>query len=166
MSCAQPPPNYAVQIFEALNILEGYPIGSPGWEHNSVNHLHHFIVSLSAFTFLQVFFSLCACQQTPDWCVQEATKIAAADRALSVRTATDTPTEQFLSKDFAAARRETIRDTATPCPTDGARQLPAGAGARAARVEPVDPMAWFKNQGSTTHFDVIDAMGNALSCTQ
>ena len=48
MSCAQPPPNYAVQIFEALNILEGYPIGSPGWEHNSVNHLHHFIVSLSA----------------------------------------------------------------------------------------------------------------------
>ena len=98
--------------------------------------------------------------------MQEATKIAAADRALSVRTATDTPTEQFLSKDFAAARRETIRHTATPCPTDGARQLPVGAGARAARVEPVDPMAWFKNQGSTTHFDVIDAMGNALSCTQ
>ena len=49
MPCDQPPPNYAVQIFEALNILEGYPIGSPGWEHNSVNHLHHFIVSLSAF---------------------------------------------------------------------------------------------------------------------
>ena len=162
-----------MQIFEALNILEGYPIGSPGWEHNSVNHLHHFIVSLSAFLpaaavlaiTLQV--SVLACQQqTADCCVQEATKIAAVDRALSVRTATDTPTEQFLSKDFAAARRETIRHTATPCPTDGARQLPAGAGASAARVQPVDPMAWFKNQGSTTHFDVIDAMGNALSCTQ
>ena len=57
-----------MQIFEALNILEGYPIGSPGWEHNSVNHLHHFIVSLSAFlsaaavlaTTLQV--SVLACQ--------------------------------------------------------------------------------------------------------
>ena len=26
-------------------------------------------------------------------------------------------------------------------------------------------MAWFEKQGSTTHFDVVDAYGNALGCT-
>ena len=32
-------------------------------------------------------------------------------------------------------------------------------------MEPANPMAWFEKQGSTTHFDVVDAYGNALGCT-
>ena len=28
-----------------------------------------------------------------------------------------------------------------------------------------DALRWFRQQGSTTHFDVIDAQGNALGCT-
>jgi gamma-glutamyltranspeptidase/glutathione hydrolase len=42
-----PPPNFAVQILEALNILEGFPLGrEEGWEHNSANSLHAFIESM------------------------------------------------------------------------------------------------------------------------
>ena len=60
---------WLLQILEALNILEGFPLAE--WGHNSERSLHCFI---------------------------EATKLAAADRALNVRGAEDTPTEQLLSK--------------------------------------------------------------------
>ena len=54
------PPGRGVQVLECLNILEGYPIGSgqPGWGHNEPETVHHFL---------------------------EATKLAAADRAVWVR---------------------------------------------------------------------------------
>ena len=28
-----------------------------------------------------------------------------------------------------------------------------------------DPWAWYKSQGSTTHFDVIDKAGSVFGCT-
>ena len=117
-----PPPNFAVQIQECLNILEGFPLGQPGWEHNSTQTLHAFI---------------------------EAMKIAASDRAANVRTAEDTPADTLTSKGFAAARRKLINaEQATPCPTDGARHTRSDTPRNgAARIAPADAMGWFKAQG-------------------
>ena len=117
-----PPPNFAVQIQECLNILEGSPLGQPGWEHNSTQTLHAFI---------------------------EAMKIAASDRAANVRTAEDTPADTLTSKGFAAARRKLINaEQATPCPTDGARHTRSDTPRNgAARIAPADAMGWFKAQG-------------------
>ena len=61
-----------------------------------------------------------------------------------------------------------IKPYATPCPTDGARQGPppdTAATAATGRLGGKDALQWFRQQGSTTHFDVIDRHGNALGCT-
>ena len=55
-----------------------------------------------------------------------------------------------------AAIGERARDSATGAANFKQGDTPAEAG---------DPMGWFKKQGSTTHFDVVDADGNAFGCT-
>ncbi|MBA3319471.1 MAG: gamma-glutamyltransferase, partial [Gemmatimonadales bacterium] len=54
------------------------------------------------------------------------------------------PTERLLSKEYAASLRQQIGERATPTP----RFEPAAAGG-----------------ASTTHYSVVDAEGNAVSCT-
>ena len=91
--------------------------------------------------------------------VIESVKLAAAERAMWNQHGEGAPTAEMLSPQYLASRRGLIGATARDSPTHAAMfdvGTPAEAG---------DPMAWFKSQGSTTHFDVVDKAGNALGCT-
>lgn len=89
----------------------------------------------------------------------EAAKLAMIDR-VAYAAIDDPPLAGLLSKEYAAQRRGLITDRAqahsgdiyTPSP-------PAGAFA------PGSPQDWMKNE-CTTHFDTIDAEGNAVAVTQ
>lgn len=89
----------------------------------------------------------------------EAVKLATADRA-EYSAIDNPPTAGMLSKEYAAARRQLITGRAQP--TGGDRytvdKLPG-------EVMPGDPNSWMKTE-CTTHFDTIDADGNAVSVTQ
>ena len=89
----------------------------------------------------------------------EAAKLATADRA-EYTAIEHPPTEGLLSKEFAAQRREQIGERA---------QLTGGALYTAAKrpgeVVAGDPYAWLRTE-CTTHFDTIDAEGNAVAVTQ
>lgn len=78
-----PPTSGGVQAIEMLNILEGFPLGSPGWGPSSANHLH---------------------------AVAEVQKIAWADRNAHIGDPdfVDVPVEQLTSKGYAAKRRAEI----------------------------------------------------------
>jgi gamma-glutamyltranspeptidase/glutathione hydrolase len=88
----------------------------------------------------------------------ETTKLAMADR-IAYAAIDDPPTAGLLSKEFAAARRALIGDKAQF--SAGERMIPDGP---ADAVTPGDPGQWMHE--STTHFDAIDADGNAVACTQ
>ncbi len=76
--CSVPPPFSAFQMFETLNILEGFDVRA--WGHNSVDYLHHLI---------------------------EAVKLASADR-LAYAYRPDPPIRGLLSKSYAASQRGRI----------------------------------------------------------
>lgn len=89
----------------------------------------------------------------------EAVKLAVADRAEYAAVA-HPPTEGLLSKAYAAQRRALIGERARP------------AGGDVYTVEKLDgevlagdPAAWTKSE-CTTHFDTVDAAGNAVAVTQ
>jgi gamma-glutamyltranspeptidase/glutathione hydrolase len=88
----------------------------------------------------------------------ETTKLAMADR-IAYAAIDKPPTAGLLSPDFAAARRGLITDRAQF--TAGERLIP---GAPAGEIPPGDPREWMHE--CTTHFDAIDADGNAVACTQ
>ncbi|MEE3259830.1 MAG: gamma-glutamyltransferase family protein [Candidatus Latescibacterota bacterium] len=88
----------------------------------------------------------------------ETTKLAMADR-IAYAAIDAPPTAGLLSKEFAAARRALIGERAQF--TAGERLFP---GSPAGEVPAGDPGQWM--QECTTHFDAIDADGNAVSCTQ
>ena len=89
----------------------------------------------------------------------EAAKLATADRA-EYAAIENPPTTGLLSKEYAARRRKLIGERAQP--TGGERytvtkmpdEMIAG-----------DPYAWMQTE-CTTHFDTIDAEGNAVAVTQ
>lgn len=89
----------------------------------------------------------------------EAAKLATADRA-EYAAIPDPPTSGLLSKQYATRRRTLIGARAslsggevyTPSKADG--EVVAG-----------DPYAWMKTE-CTTHFDAVDADGNAVAVTQ
>ena len=89
----------------------------------------------------------------------EAAKLAVADRAEYAAIA-DPPTSGLLSKEYAARRRGLIGDRAQP--SGGSRYT---ATKMENEVVAGDPYAWLKSE-CTTHFDAIDARGNAVSVTQ
>jgi gamma-glutamyltranspeptidase/glutathione hydrolase len=89
----------------------------------------------------------------------EAMKVAVADR-IAYAARPDVPTARLLSREYAAARR-TLIDPARATPSQGERYtgpIPAGA------VLPGEPERALKE--CTTHFDVVDGEGNAVSVTQ
>lgn len=88
----------------------------------------------------------------------EAAKLAMADR-IAYAAIDDPPTQGLLSKEYAAERRALIGDEAQW--TAGDRLAPGGP---AGQVKAGDPRAWMSE--CTTHFDAIDAEGNAVACTQ
>ena len=88
----------------------------------------------------------------------ETTKLAMADR-IAYTAIDDPPTAGLLSKEYAAERRALIGDKAQF--TAGDHLVPGGP---AGEVKVGDPRAWMSE--CTTHFDTIDADGNAVACTQ
>ena len=88
----------------------------------------------------------------------ETTKLAMADR-IAYAAIDNPPTAGLLSPDFAAERRALIGDKAQF--SAGERLFP---GAPTGEVPPGDPRQWMHE--CTTHFDAIDAEGNAVACTQ
>jgi len=89
----------------------------------------------------------------------ESAKLAVADRA-AYTGIQDPPIEGLLSKPYAASRRKQI----------GARAGSSGGESFNPRLDEGqvhrgDPTAWMKTE-CTTHFDVIDAAGNAVAVTQ
>lgn len=88
----------------------------------------------------------------------EAAKLAMADR-IAYAAIDDPPTQGLLAKEYAAQRRALIGAEAQW--TAGDRLAPGGP---AGQVKAGDPRAWMSE--CTTHFDAIDAEGNAVACTQ
>jgi gamma-glutamyltranspeptidase/glutathione hydrolase len=89
----------------------------------------------------------------------EAGKLAMADRAEYAAIA-NPPTAGLLSEEYVATRRALIGDTARR--TGGERYTVDKAPGEVVAGE---PPGWMKNE-CTTHFDTIDADGNAVSVTQ
>ena len=89
----------------------------------------------------------------------EAAKLATADRA-EYAAIENPPTSGLLSKGYAEARRALIGTHAQP--TGGDRYT---STKMANEVLPGDPNAWMRTE-CTTHFDAVDADGNAVAVTQ
>ncbi|MEM7133264.1 MAG: gamma-glutamyltransferase [Chloroflexota bacterium] len=89
----------------------------------------------------------------------EAAKLTTADRC-EYAAIDNPPTAGLLSKAYAQARREEIGTKAQP--TGGERYT---STKMANEVLPGDPNAWMRTE-CTTHFDAIDADGNAVAVTQ
>ena len=89
----------------------------------------------------------------------EAVKLSISDRA-EYAAIENPPTSGLLSKEFAAARRELIGERALPCGGDLYT-----ADKMEDEVVAGDPYPHVLNE-CTTHFDTIDADGNAVACTQ
>jgi len=113
-----PPSSGGSTVGEALNILEGYDLSSM----TRVGALHYYL---------------------------EASRYAFADRNayLADPAYFDVPLSGLLSKDYAAKRRELIKDTAAP-----------GA------VPPGDPYP-YEGAETTTHLTTSDKSGNVVSYT-
>ena len=109
--------------------------------------------------------------------VVEAAKLAFADREAWYGDAQEPPLEALLAKDYTAARRELIGDTASlelrpGSPAGLPARLPARLGAQPPPVgEPVaglgEPTVDRAGQvrGDTCHLDVVDRWGNMVSAT-
>ena len=118
---AMPPPTSGgIAIIEMLNILEGFDLGAFGL--SSADHFH---------------------------LMAEAQKIAWADRNQYVADPdfVDVPTDELISKSYAAERREEIDRE------------------RAKKYEPGEFGAGAAAAGSTTHISVIDKWDNAVAVT-
>ncbi len=94
--------------------------------------------------------------------VAEAIKIAVADRIRYCGDPknTDVPIDGLLSKDYAAERRKLMRPGEANIVTGERwqKEIPEGA------ITAGNPREFLP--GMTTHFSVVDAEGNAVSCTQ
>jgi len=89
----------------------------------------------------------------------EAAKLATADRAEFAAIA-NPPTAGMLAKEYAARRRTLIGERAS---LSGGEVYTAAKGD--GEVVAGDPHAWMKTE-CTTHFDAVDADGNAVAVTQ
>lgn len=89
----------------------------------------------------------------------EAAKLTASDR-IAYAAIPDPPLKGLLSPEYAAQRRGLIVQRARPGQTE--RFSPARLPDE---VVAGDPRAWMKSE-CTTHFDTIDAEGNAVAVTQ
>lgn len=114
-----PPNGQGIAALQILNILEGYDIASMGF--GSAEYLHT---------------------------LTEAKKLAFADRAkfYADMDFVDVPVTNLISKDYAAARRESIN------PNQASMQVPAGD----AKLD----------DGDTIYLTVADADGNMVSLIQ
>ena len=87
----------------------------------------------------------------------EVLKRASADRALWRNSGE--AEDLLINKAYGASRAAEIGEGATPSATQ------AGGFTVGTPEEAGDPLEYIRKYGSTTHFDVVDGSGNALSCT-
>jgi gamma-glutamyltranspeptidase/glutathione hydrolase len=133
--------------------VEGFPIGeTPGWGRESPQYLHTLIESIKL--------------ASADRAVHKRGRPAAASGG-TAREGYETPIDALLGKDYAAARRKLIDPAkARPIASHADRFTPELLeGDGSVSVAAGDPLAWYKAQGSTTHFDVVDKDGNVFGCT-
>jgi gamma-glutamyltranspeptidase/glutathione hydrolase len=89
----------------------------------------------------------------------EAVKLACIDR-IHYAAIADSPAAGLLAEGYCRERRRHIAATAAVSMGDTFR-----TERQQAEVGPGDPEPWMKDE-CTTHFDAIDADGNAVACTQ
>ncbi|MFP6645459.1 MAG: gamma-glutamyltransferase family protein [Candidatus Latescibacterota bacterium] len=89
----------------------------------------------------------------------EAVKLACIDR-ITYAAVDASPTAGLLSDGYVEARRKLIGETSAVSMGDTFR-----IDEQEGEVAPGGPQPWMKNE-CTTHFDTIDAEGNAVACTQ
>ncbi|MEE2658689.1 MAG: gamma-glutamyltransferase [Candidatus Latescibacterota bacterium] len=90
----------------------------------------------------------------------EAVKLACIDR-IRYAAIDDPPTAGLLSAEYAADRRKLISTDSAGVHVGDTYHDDSQEG----EVPSGDPYAWMKTE-CTTHFDTIDADGNAVACTQ
>lgn len=89
----------------------------------------------------------------------ESAKLATADR-IAYTAGENPPTAGLISKGYAAERRALITDRAQP--TGGERYSTVRVPNE---ITPGNPHAWMQTE-NTTHFEAVDAEGNAVAVTQ
>ncbi|MXY30620.1 MAG: gamma-glutamyltransferase [Gammaproteobacteria bacterium] len=139
------PNSQGIVMLMALNILEGFDLEAMG--HNSAEYVH---------------------------VVTEAMKLGFADRNRYVADPrfSDVPTEELLSKEYAAERRGLIRmDRAmSVAPAGDPRRMAAVAEGQAAEYESgaqdvSRPEVLYREDGETSSFSIADRFGNLVSVT-
>ena len=92
----------------------------------------------------------------------ESTKLATADRIAYTlgQNGQPPPTSGIISKEYAAERLKEIGDRARPSVGERYQNTKLDG-----QVEAGDPFGWVQKE-NTTHFDAIDADGNAVCVTQ
>ncbi len=142
------PSRGGIQTVMVLNLLESFDLKSLG--HNSPSYLH---------------------------LLSEAIKLVNADvyRYLGDPKFVQSPLEGMLSKEYATERRSKISlDKSSPYAAAGNPAStgkgtesfpPAGALNPADRNSPLPAEFSYRDDIHTTHFDIIDPAGNAVSCT-
>ncbi len=137
---APPPSSGGTTLCLVLQVLEGYPIGT--WGFQSTAAAHHFAEALRRGTW--GFQSTAAAHH-----FAEALRRAFVDRNLLLGDPdfVANPVDRLVSQAYAEAVRSTIYpDGATPSATLGWASVPA-------------------ERPQTTHYSVIDAAGNAVAVT-
>jgi gamma-glutamyltranspeptidase/glutathione hydrolase len=138
------PNSQGIVMLMALNILEGFDLVK--MRHNTADYLH---------------------------VVTEALKLAFADRNQWVADPrfVDVPTEELLSKQYAAARRDLIRmgrALVAPPPGDpvaGAAVLDGHAVEYESGAHPIERGGAVEESGETSSFSIADQYGNLVSVT-
>jgi gamma-glutamyltranspeptidase/glutathione hydrolase len=147
--------NYEPSWKEPLGIdYRGYSINCPppncsGWQYlQAFKMLEHYDLAAMGQNSIETLHTLA-----------EVFKIAVADR-IAYTTNPRIDLDTLLSADYASQRRALV-DAASAARVEGERY----AGSRPeGSIEPGDPKLVLKE--CTTHFDVVDAEGNAVAVTQ
>ncbi len=132
-----------IQTLMNLNLLESYDLKAMGF--NSAEYIH---------------------------LLAESIKLVNADvyRYVADPKITSVPVDGLLSKAYAAERRKLVRlDQASPYAPAGNPPAPTTSGTTgaAARVPaaPDTSVSSYQDDPNTTHFDIVDAAGNAVAGT-
>ena len=129
-----------IQTLMNLNLLESYDLKALGL--NSAEYIH---------------------------LLAESIKLVNADvyRYVADPKVAPVPIDGLLSKAYAAERRKLIkRDQASPYAAAGNPGAPAKPGTASSDATPPDTSAVsYADDPNTTHFDIVDAAGNAVACT-
>jgi gamma-glutamyltranspeptidase / glutathione hydrolase len=134
---APPPSSGGIALIEILNILEGYDLAKLG--NRSAQAIH-----LTAEAFRRAFYDRAEFLGDPDFA-----KI---------------PVAQLIDKKYAAGWRETIDPEHASVSKDLQRPAVFNELERYAQAHPLK-MTAFREPANTTHYSVVDVVGNAVAVT-